>query len=385
LNPHDGILAMTSNLLPDSRAESGRTDLLERRLRRFHPRFQGQVRLLAARHPHIADLAVSFPALLFTLAVPRAGFDPAPALTRVVAGHSLAEVTAAANLPMWVRKLPAEAFTGPVPKLPNGELFRRQIANHLPPSPKVAATWLEIVADMAQIAHEPAALWIAREFNRAPRRVKPRGLRLIGLWAWFSGRRPTFGHELIDRPWTPDVHFGPAVQASDAWQELFALHLNLGPRPIGDTWLRPAQVEGYDFMPLDCVAAVAEEAASMKNCVRTYGEDLACNQSRLWSVRRNGERVATLEVAAYYRDPLLNISEIKGPGNVDVSREVSWAARRWLHMHDLPHIETGERRRSTLTLDRATWQSLWRPYWLAKRGIPEWLPLSPSRDALWNL
>src|SRR6185437_4013219 len=100
LDPLCGVLAMTSILLPASRVEAGRTGLPERRLRRFHPRFQGRVRLLAERHPRIADLAVSFPALLFALAVPRPAFDPAPVLARVVAGHSLAEAAAAAGLPM---------------------------------------------------------------------------------------------------------------------------------------------------------------------------------------------------------------------------------------------------------------------------------------------
>ncbi|MEA2928746.1 MAG: hypothetical protein QOG38_1174, partial [Hyphomicrobiales bacterium] len=33
-------------------------------------------------------------------------------------------------------------------------------------------------------------------------------------------------------------------------------------------------------------------------------------------------------------------------------------------------------------LDAAAWRSLWRPYWLAKRRLPRWLPLAPSRDAL---
>jgi hypothetical protein len=342
------------------------------------------VRLLAARHTRIADLAASFPALLFALALPRAGFDPAPAIAKVIAGHSLAEAASAADLPMWVRKLPVEAFTAPIPKLPNGELFRRQIANHLPATPKLAPLWLQIVADMAEIAHEPAALWAAREFVREPRWVKLKGLPLIGLWAWFSTQPGTFGHDLIDRPWTPDVHIDPAYQASDAWQELFVLHLNLGSREIDDTWLRPAQVDGYDFMPLDSTAAVAEEAAAMKNCVRTYGDSLARNETRLWSMRRNGERVATLEVATYYHDPLLNIVEIKGPGNADVPREVSWVARRWLNMHDLLHIDPGKRKRDSV-LDRAIWLQLWRPYWLAKRRIPEWLPLRPSHKTLWAL
>ncbi|MCJ9707243.1 hypothetical protein MOV74_39755, partial [Bradyrhizobium sp. SHOUNA76] len=63
---------MTSNLLLAPRQVAGRSDLLERRLRRYHPRFQGAVRALALRHSRLADLAASFPALLFALAFPRA-------------------------------------------------------------------------------------------------------------------------------------------------------------------------------------------------------------------------------------------------------------------------------------------------------------------------
>jgi hypothetical protein len=58
------------------------------------------------------------------------------------------------------------------------------------------------------------------------------------------------------------------------------------------------------------------------------------------------------------------------------------AARQWLHMHDLLQINMRRRDWDTALLDRTNWLSLWRPYWLAKRRIPEWLPVAPSRDAL---
>ena len=125
------------------------------------------------RHSRIADLAASFPALLFALAVPRPGLDPAPALARVIDGRGLAEVAVAADLPMWLRKVPPEALTRPIMRLPDGELFRRQIANHLPRSPKLAPTWLQAVADVADFAHEAAAVWVARELVREPRRESP--------------------------------------------------------------------------------------------------------------------------------------------------------------------------------------------------------------------
>ncbi|WP_445217681.1 hypothetical protein ACKWRH_37725 [Bradyrhizobium sp. Pa8] len=373
---------MTSNLLLAPRQGAGRFDLLERRLRRYHPRFQGAIRALVARHPRIADLAASFPALLFALAVPQARLDPARAIACVIDGATLAQVAALADLPLWLRKLPPEAFVRPIPRLPQGELFRRQIANHLPRSPKLAPTWLQLVAGVAELAHEPMAAWIARELVRESQRVRTARLRMICLWAWFSSEPATLGHDLIEKPWTPDMRIDAVRSAAEDWRAVVALHINLGRLPIADMWLRPGRMAGYEFVPLDSIAAITDEAKVMRNCLNTYGQNLMHNRSRVWSVRKDGDRVATLRIARRYRDPLPNIVELKGPGNVEVSHELWWAARQWLHKHDLSQIDMAERRWGTMPLDRGSWVSLWRPYWLAKRRIPDRLPMTPSREAL---
>jgi hypothetical protein len=96
----------------------------------------------------------------------------------------------------------------------------------------------------------------------------------------------------------------------------------------------------------------------------------------------NGRRVATLRIAHHFSDPLLVIRELRSERNRDVPVEVWWAARRWLNQHNLPTIDTGRRAWGTAPLDAAAWRALWRPYWLAKRRIPAWLPIAPSRAAL---
>lgn len=372
---------MTTHLVPAPR-KAARADLLERQLRRYDRRNTGAVRSLAMRHQRIADLALSFPALLFALAVPRPGLDAARALKRVIDGCALSEVAAAAELPMWLRKLPPEAFAHPLPRLPDGELFRRQIGNHLPRSPKLAAAWLQVVAEVGALAHEQAAVWIARELIRQPEGVKRERLRRVSLWIWFSVQTATFAHALMDRCWTPEMGFESALAAADDWRTMIDLHVNLDSQPIADMWLQPGRVGGYDFHPLSSIAAIADEANAMRNCVRTYGYNLAHNRWRLWSIRLDGARIATLKIGTGYGDPLPNIIELKGAGNTAAPREVWWAARRWLNMHDLSQIDMARRNAGTVPLDRAVWLSLWRPYWLAKRRIPEWLPLSPSRGAL---
>jgi hypothetical protein len=92
--------------------------------------------------------------------------------------------------------------------------------------------------------------------------------------------------------------------------------------------------------------------------------------------------VATLGVGFRYGDPLPSIVQLKGPGNSKVPFEVWLAARLWLNGHDLSRFEARKRPWNSAPLDRATWIALWRPYWLAKRRFPAWLPLAPSREAL---
>ena len=68
------------------------------------------------------DLAETFPALLFALST---GFGSAPKRDRsfdlICAGASLRYAADALGLPWWLRKLPAQAFTEPLPSFPAGD------------------------------------------------------------------------------------------------------------------------------------------------------------------------------------------------------------------------------------------------------------------------
>jgi hypothetical protein len=366
---------------PHAGADEARARV-ERRLSRYSAGVQAAVRATARLHPRVADLAASFPALLFALAVPRREADVARALAAVIDGRPLAAVAHAAGVPLWLRRLPVDALTQPLPRLPDDYLFRRRIVNHLPRSPKLAPVWLEAIAFAAQCAHRPFAFWVARELTRCAKDVKLDQLKLLSLWAWFSCHPGTVGHQMIKTPWQPAMCFKSAREAAWDWQARACLHVCIGEAPLADVWLTPGCVYNYEFVPLRSADDIAEEAAAMQNCLRTYGPDLAHNRSRLWSVRMNGRRVATLRVSHRLSDPLLSIHELRAEQNREASVEVWWAARLWLHQHDLPAIDTKSHVWGTAPLDAAAWRSLWRPYWLDRQRIPAWLPLAPSPRAL---
>jgi hypothetical protein len=286
-----------------------------------------------------------------------------------------------AGIPLWLRKLPPETFVRRIPPLPDSALFRRQIANHLP-SPKLAPAWLDAVARAAHCGHEGLAVWFAREIVRDRKCVKSLdGLNAISLWAWYAAYLPA-EESFVTRAWHPAMRFETALACADDWRMRVALHLNIGTEKIADMWLRPGILHGYEFVPLDGAQAIADEGAAMNNCLNSYGYSLAHNHSRLWSIRRDGACVADVSIVRYRDDPLPSVGELRLANNKEAPVELWLIARQWLNSHNLLELDMKRRERDTAPLDAKLWRSFWRPYWLAKRGFPQWLPLAPSRAAL---
>ena len=359
--------------------------MIERRLKRFRPEVQGAVCSLAARHERLADLVLSFPALCVALAVPRTGFCSEPVIGQVKAGAPLTALARYAGLPLWTRKLPEEAFAGPVPLLPERDWFGRQITNHLPPRGRLAAIWLETVSQAAHWGHDAFALWVAREFRHDRKRITgiQRGrLRQMALWAWYSARPETEAYAWMEKPWNPGMRMKTAGGAVNRWWDAVDLYINMGGTILADAWLAPAVVDGYEFVALRSAGEVAEEARAMRNCLCTYGGHLTHNISRLWSIRRDGARIATLRLCRLRHRPLPEIVELELSGNRKADAELWYVAQKWLMCHDLRKIGDDRLTWDTAPLDVALWRKTWKPYWLAKGTIPSWLPLNPSRFVL---
>jgi hypothetical protein len=363
-------------LLARERSRS-REQLIAGRLRRFAWRHRTAIEKLAHRDGRLADLALSFPALLFALAVPRRRFDPEPAIEQIIAGAPLAELAATAKVPMWARKLMPEAFLRPLPALPDRELFRRQIPNHLPRSPKVAHRWLEIVANVAFWGHDDLAVWFARRMETGDGKWSM-NWRPLSLWAWHSAQSDGPAVCFVTRHWTPDMSARQACAAASDWWASVRTSLYLGDDIVGDVWAEPATVNGYTFEPVRTALELIDHARAMNNCARTYDQIIKENAGRIWMVFKNGERVAMLSLGPVRGNPYPTLRQMSGPFNAKVGPEVWLAANNWVRAHcalELPYrVHSG--------IPPENWRHMWRQYWLAKRRIPYWLTLSPSYHAL---
>jgi hypothetical protein len=353
---------------------------------RFHTRVRREVRQLIRVDPRFADLARVFPGA--AAAIVSSGSAPLAnrraALDLVRQGAPLKTVARALSLPLWLRRLPPEAFTGAALDAPQSEAFSRRISARLPGPSAESVFWLASVCFAARSANDDFALWLAEQPLFEEGGDAGRLFPVLAAYAWFSGQPQTEAGSLIVVPWRPQVAFDTAICAAKSWLNRLRLVLLLAGRPIADPWLAPGAANGFTFEPLLDAPALLAEAHGMQNCADQYAERLVRDRCRLFSVRRGSTRTATIEISAHPREAgVLAISQLKARHNMPATIEVWQASLAWLATQSglkrMPPLVVPER-----AVDLARWKQLMAPYRAAKAGAP-WLVETMTPGALATL
>ncbi len=338
-----------------------------------------EVRRLMRSSARLVDLAMVFPGAMYALASKR---RPAEARREAIAlveeGAPLKTVARTLDLPLWLRRLPPEAFQRPIEELPSGENFARRVASRLPGAPSHSAFWLQSVAFGAKACNDDFALWLAHQAIFAEQGDPERLFGVLAAYAWHSRATQTRAHTLIVVPWRPEIAFDTALCAAKSWLNRMRLVLQLAPGVIGDPWLSGGEVRGYAFVPLLDRMEILAEARAMQNCADQYAERLADDRCRLFSVRRDREHVATLEIGPHSREAgMLAITQLKGRHNMAAPLDVWQAAYAWLAaqsgLRRLPPRVPPDRQ-----LDAEAWRQLMAPYRRRTGGAP-WLPQTATQ------
>lgn len=333
-----------------------------------------EVRKLMRSSSRLADLAIVFPGAMYTLAARRCSSETRDAAIALVEdGAPLRAVARTLDLPLWLRRLPPEAFEDAVGPVPSSENFTRRIATRMPASPSHCALWLRSVAFGARACNEDFALWLADQPIYAEVGIPEKMFGVLAAYAWHSRATQTRPHSLIVVPWRPEIAFDTALCAAKSWLNRMRLTLQLGPGAITDPWLSGGLVRGYTFVPLLDRTEILAEARAMQNCADQYAERLANDRCRLFSIRRERQHVATLEVGPHAREAgMLAITQLKGRHNLAAPLDVWQAAYAWLAaqsgLRRLPTRSSPERQ-----FDNDAWGQLMAPYRKRTGGAP-WLP-----------
>jgi hypothetical protein len=330
------------------------------RLSRFDRAYRRYILALTSCAPELEDLADSFPALLFALI---SGFaDDAKrerAFNLVCQGSSLRQAADAIGLAWWLRKLPAEAFTEPLPQFPSDPEFSLRISSLLPPNANRAAAWLQRVCQAWQTAGREYALWIARQ----PDLVNPPEdfFTVLAAWAWFSGQPGLLGHRLLRRPWTTDMSFRRAREELATWRQRLRLIECLGPG-IETPWLADGIAFGFSFVALRTVDDFITESEVLENCLDQYADQLHGGRTAVFSIRKGTRRVACVEIGLHEEEVTMpTVVQLRALRNRRAPPEVWQATFAWLGGQRLEPL-TPERQLPKPVKRLAARRELWKPY-----------------------
>lgn len=347
---------------------------LEAIVGRFPAPLRREVRRLIRQSPRMSDLVKVFPGVLYALASEAGTLqERRHAIELIEQGAPLKSVARAAGLPLWLRRLPPEAYTGSLASLPASESFARRIANRMPTSDGESGFWLSAISFATRACHEDFALWLAEQQVYSDPGDAERLFAVLAAYAWFSGDVYARAHGLIVVPWRPEVAFDTALCAAKSWFNRTRLILQLGAGVISDTWLTPGTVNGFNIVPLTEARDILDEAHAMQNCADQYADRLVRDRCRLFSIRRGASRIATMEIGPHPREAgILSINQLKSRHNMPAPLDVWQAAHAWMSQQPvlkrLPTLSTPER-----PIDQALWRELLAGYRRQKGGA-DWLP-----------
>lgn len=352
----------------------------------FHRDDRRQVRKFAATSAAHADVTRQFPFLAYVLACRLGNLDRRLAAEAAMSqGETLTRITRAAGVPIWTRGLPPAACTDPKGTLPDGAAFSRAIGDVLRQHADHGRELRGITRTIAfahAAASEEFALWLAtRLLAFCQNDPQPGPIRMLALWCLFSKCPPCLGRELILKPWTRDMGLETAFHAMRNFNRRIDLEVLVGPRGLDDPWYQRQSFKGHDFVPLVTSIEIRAEARRNQNCLDLYGQRLATNRSRLWSIRdAEGTCVANIEVCSSPTRPTAPcIIQIKAPNNQTASPLVTGMAQLWLRQQVRTHGAPDMRPRAAAAPDAARWRDIMAP--LAAAGtLPVWARACPTND-----
>jgi hypothetical protein len=303
----------------------------ERRIAEFQANVRPRIAALTLGAPALEDLAESFPALLFAMAVGyNAGALRDRALQMTCEGVGLRHIAEAYELPAWLRRLPAGAFSEMMPRLPCDADYALRLGSFIPAERRRAQAWFQAVTDAYLAGGREFSLWTARNWSVLMGSMLPQRVTLVSAWHWYSSQPGTRGHALLQTGWDTRRSTSAMTDDINVWIKRIALVEWLGNGAL-QPWIPDAQVGLYEFQALRTADDYISAAAELDNCLEQFAGRLANGVSMVARILRSGKIVACIEVGLHDIDPTMPaIVQLRGHKNKRVPPELWRKAYDWL-------------------------------------------------------
>jgi hypothetical protein len=331
--------------------------------RRFHTDYRYHVYCAAVNSTRAAQLAETFPLLMYEIYCIYVGNPLRKKAARMVeAGAPLKRVAEFMRIPMVLRRVPPGAvlstdiiswicernprlFEAYMPKtLPQARLWLRAIEIAHPSLDDDGYGWYHEYQDEDGLCQETVEVeddicqefveWTARHCLEIPgnRDVVLATLNDIADWAYAEETRLglPWNHDSV-RMLCPSMSVQTVMQLSDEWHEKVANARDGADYQFPPPWCAAGQVGDYEIVPITSNRDLYREGRALHHCVATYAGRVSSGGSYFYSVRKQGERVATVELyRSFDSDKRLAVRQMRGPCNAAVSKDVARAVRAWL-------------------------------------------------------
>jgi PcfJ-like protein len=304
----------------------------------------------AALHPRAMQLMSVFPAL--SLAIYAKALDAAnsrihEATQLVEAGAPLKKIADLMSVPMAFRKVkPAAADLAlfAMDALRNERLAHAYMPNSLPRM----KLWLRCI-HLAKGLGPEFVEWVAKhchEIGGTPIEVLS---FLSDLTDWITachrasvpphifnsiiGKKDApfhspCGEQFIVRAFSPDMSLKTVTKLSSDWHEAVANNMSGPLIEFPEPWCCAGEPCGYEIVPITTSADLYREGHALHHCVGTQGHRVHSGEAYFYSIRRQNERIATLELLR--RGSGVGVGELRGSCNSQVPKEIVRAIKSWL-------------------------------------------------------
>jgi hypothetical protein len=240
-------------------------------------------------------------------------------------GARLRDVAGAMGIPMALRHIkPGVAHWAT-------ETFCRypELLNFMPSTTPRQHIWLLVVGWAISKTDAEFGKWGARHVpNIRGRTHREVGNFLADIVDWLRPDKAA-GREFITRPFTPSMSLNTVIQLSAEWHEAVADNLANGPDArFPPPWYPAAKLGDYEIMPIEDAATLYREGVAMHHCIGTYADRVQSGNCCVYSVRRNGERIATLALG--HDNGRTYLDQIRGACNTQPGKKVVSPVLRWL-------------------------------------------------------
>jgi len=344
-----GSLSVVNRLIGQALEEAADQEAV-RIARRFRFRNRYSIYRAAALNPRAMQIMSVFPAL--SLAIYAKGLDGANrrihnATQLVEAGAPLKKIADLMSVPMAVRKVKPAAADLALSAI--GALRNERLVHaHMPDSLPQMKLWLRCI-HLAEGLGPEFVEWVAKhchEIGGTPSEVLS---FLSDLTDWVTAcHRASVpphifnaiigekdvpfhsprGEQFIVRAFSPDMSLKTVTKLSSDWHEAVANNMS-GPRfEFPEPWCCAGGSCGYEIVPIATSADLYREGHALHHCVGTQGHRVQAGEAYFYSIRKDKERVATLELLRDHGG--VAIGQLRGPCNSQAPKEIVRAVKSWL-------------------------------------------------------